>query len=140
MHTVHVRHAMHADLPWCRRVDPRTPISVLRRSVREDEVLVAEVRGHRVGYLRIEWLWSRLPFVAWVYVANGYRGRGVGRALIATLEEQLGAAGNTVLHSSAQENAPQSLSWHRRMGFSRCGRIEGINADGSDEVFFKKPL
>src|SRR6185369_14237037 len=104
MHTVQVRHAMHADLPWCRRVDPRTPIAVLRRCVREDEVLVAVVRGHRVGYLRFEWLWARLPFIAWIYVAKAYRHRGVGEALLTTLEAQLATMGHTVLHSSAQSN------------------------------------
>jgi ribosomal protein S18 acetylase RimI-like enzyme len=140
MRTVRVRLAMHADLPWCRRVDPRTPVCVLRRSVREDEVLVAEVRGLRVGYLRLEWLWARKPFLAWIYVTSGYRRRGVGEALLTALEEQLIARGFTLLVSSAQDDAPGAIAWHRSVGFRRCGTLRGINRDGSDEVFFRKPI
>ena len=140
MRSIRVRTAAHEDLPWCRKVDAMTPIRSLKRSVREDEALIAELRGLRIGYLRIEWLWSRYPYVAWIYVARRYRRRGVGGALLRFLEAQLAGKGFRVLHSSSQENAPEALKWHRKMGFVRCGRIVGINSDGSDEVFFRKAL
>jgi len=44
-------------------------------------------RGDRpVGYLRLQWLWSKLPYVELVLVLEPHRRTGVGRALLAHVE------------------------------------------------------
>jgi GNAT superfamily N-acetyltransferase len=103
-------------------------------------VLVAELDGTPVGYLRIELLWSLQPYVALIRVLEGYRRRGVGRALLSHLEQSLKDAGQSQLFSSCQVDEPEPQAWHRHMGFSECGIISGLNEGGVGEVFFRKPV
>ena len=121
-------------------MDPHTAADTLRRTLAEKDVVIAEQDGRRVGYLRLERLWSRLPFIALITVDAVCRRRGVGRAMLAFLEDRLARDGHAVIYSSSQSNEPEPQRWHRHMGFSGCGRIRGINPDGSDEVFFRKAV
>lgn len=45
-----------------------------------------------------------------------------------------------MLLSSSQADEFEPQTWHRHMGFVECGRLEGINEGGVDEVFFRKQL
>ena len=62
------------------------------------------------------------------------------RALLQLLEKELHAGGHRTLFSSSQADEPESQAWHRRMGFVESGRLEGVNAGGVDELFFRKEL
>jgi len=137
---VRVRWGRAADLAGCRAFDRKTPARILARCLAERDVVIAELAGERVGYLRLERLWARLPYIALVMVAPEHRGRGVGAALLAFVESRLAAKGHDLLLSSSQTNEPRPQAWHRRMGFEECGRLRSVNRDGSGEVFFAKRL
>jgi GNAT superfamily N-acetyltransferase len=111
----------------------------LRRKVEWREVVVAEQGGELVGQLRLEYLWSVVPYVALVSVAPGRRRAGVGRAMLRFVEEFLREGGHDALYSSSQADEPGPQAWHRRAGFEECGYIAGINR-GVGEVFFRKRL
>ncbi len=71
--------------------------------------------------------------VAWesVYVADGARGRGVGRALLEALIPAAEAAGFwTLLAGVLVDNAP-SLALHRAVGFRRVGIQRAMGQDAS---------
>ena len=71
--------------------------------------------------------------VAWesVYVAEGARGAGVGRALLAALLAASETAGYwTLLAGVLAENAP-SLALHERVGFRRIGVQRRLGQDAS---------
>jgi phosphinothricin acetyltransferase len=71
--------------------------------------------------------------VAWesVYVAEGARGAGVGRALLAALLPASETAGYwTLLAGVLAENAP-SLALHERVGFRRIGVQRRLGQDAS---------
>jgi phosphinothricin acetyltransferase len=71
--------------------------------------------------------------VAWesVYVAEGARGRGVGRALLEALIPSAEAAGFwTLLAGVLVDNAP-SLALHRAVGFRRVGIQRAMGQDAS---------
>ncbi len=71
--------------------------------------------------------------VAWesVYVAEGARGAGVGRALLAALLAASEMAGYwTLLAGVLAENAP-SLALHERVGFRRIGVQRRLGQDAS---------
>jgi ribosomal protein S18 acetylase RimI-like enzyme len=112
----------------------------MARKVAQSEVFVAEAGGQPVGYLRLEYLWSLVPYVALIWVKPGCRKQGVGRAMIAFVEEFLRQNGHDVVYSSSQVNEPTSQAWHRRVGFEECGVINGINEGGIGELFFRKSL
>jgi len=71
--------------------------------------------------------------VTWesVYVAEGARGHGVGRALLEALIPASEAAGIWTLIAGVQAENAASLSVHEAVGFRRIGFHERIARDGS---------
>jgi GNAT superfamily N-acetyltransferase len=134
-----VRFAAPDDLDWCTALD-HVPAAIIARKIAVDEILIAEIAGQRAGFLRLEYLWSQVPYIAMIWVLEPYRQQGVGRALLAFLESFLRARGHMVLMSSSQVDEPPPQAWHRHMGFEECGILAGINPGGVGEVFFRKAL
>jgi ribosomal protein S18 acetylase RimI-like enzyme len=136
---ISTRFAVPADLDFVRQ-DRHLPPEVVRRKIEGREVVVAELDGGPVGYLRLEYLWSKVPYVELIRVAPEYRRRGVGRALLTSVEGFLRERGHAALYSSSQADEAEPQAWHRRVGFEECGIIAGINEGGVGEVFFRKRL
>lgn len=136
---IHVRTATEDDLAFVFD-EPRISLAIRRRLIAEGDVLVAEVGDAPVGFLRLEWIWSKLPFIALIRVLPAQRRLGVGSALLEHLEAQLCAQGHAVLYSSSETNAAEAQAWHRHKGFEKCGFIASINSGGIGEVFFRKSL
>ena len=134
-----VRLATMDDLDFVAQ-DGHIPGEVVAEKVGRDEVVVAERDGERVGYARIEFLWSVVPYIALIWILEPHRRQGVGTAILGHLEERFRAGGHEALFSSSQADEPEPQAWHRRMGFEECGVIEGINEGGIGEVFFRKVL
>jgi L-amino acid N-acyltransferase YncA len=61
-----------------------------------------------------------------VYVGEGFRGRGIGRALLAALIRTAEAHGVWTLQASIFAENEASLALHRREGFREVGRRERI--------------
>lgn len=102
---------------------------------RRDGRYVAVMDGRVVGWTTLSPYSGRGVYsgVAWerVYVAEGVRGRGVGRALLEHLVGQADALGLwTLLAGVIRENGP-SLALHRRVGFRVVGVQERLGQDAS---------
>jgi ribosomal protein S18 acetylase RimI-like enzyme len=134
-----VRFATPDDLDWLTAQDD-IPAAIIARKIAVSEMLIAERAGERVGFLRLEYLWSMLPYIAMIRVIEHARQQGIGRALLAFLESVLRERGHTLLMSSSQVDEPHPQAWHRHMGFEECGILSGINPGGVGEVFFRKAL
>lgn len=134
-----VRAATGSDLDFVSQ-DAYLPDLVVRRKVSDGDVFVARRDGEPVGYLRLERLWSKLPYIELVRVLEPHRRSGVGRALLAYAEAEASAQGHAALYSSSQADEPEPQAWHRRMGFEECGMLAGLNEGGIGEVFFRKVL
>jgi N-acetylglutamate synthase-like GNAT family acetyltransferase len=133
-----IRFATPDDLDF---VSQDTYISqeTVRRKISSQEVIVAESDGRLVGYVRLEYLWSIVPYIALIKVLPEYRRQGVGKALLVFVENHARSQGHDWLYSSSQVDEAPPQEWHRYMGFVECGIIAGIN-DGVGEVFFRKAL
>lgn len=136
---VHVRYAEHDDIEFVGQ-DGYITAQTLARKIEAAEVVIAESGSIPVGYARVEYLWSRLPYIALIRVRHEHQRQGVGRAILRFLERQLLEAGHGVLMSSSQADEPEPQRWHRSMGFHECGRLQGINTGDVDEIFFRKEL
>jgi GNAT superfamily N-acetyltransferase len=121
----------------------------LRRKIEAQDVVLAEVDGKLVGYLRIEYLGLIVPYLGIIGVNEEYQRKGVGTAMINFLEEYLlkreghsvfSCDGNVLLYSSAEATAKESQAWHRAVGFKECGIIAGCNEGDIGEIFFRKVL
>ncbi|MVP01199.1 GNAT family N-acetyltransferase [Paenibacillus lutrae] len=120
--------------------DPGVQRRILEWKLNNGEIIVAENHTGVVGYLRLEYLWSKYPYIGLIKVDNELRNQGIGRALLGFAEEEFRGKGIDVLYSSSQVNEAEPQEWHRRMGFQECGIINGINEGGIGEVFFAKRL
>jgi GNAT superfamily N-acetyltransferase len=134
-----VRFATPDDLDWL-AAQEYIPAAIIARKIAVSEMVIAELTGERVGFLRLEYLWSMVPYIALIRVSEAYRQQGIGRALLAFLESVLREQGHTSLLSSSQVDEPPPQAWHRHMGFEECGILSGINTGGVGEVFFRKAL
>ena len=137
---ISVRFAGSEDLSWCGSQDESLDQEVLERKIPWKELPIAELAGKMVGYLRLEYLWSKIPYIGLVKVNQEQRGQGVGRAMLRFLEEFLHENEFRVLMSSSQVNEPRAQEWHRKMEFQESGIVVGINKGGIGEIFFTKPL
>lgn len=138
-HEIVVRTATEDDLAFVSQ-DGYLPDAIVRRKVADGDALLALRGGEPVGYLRLEWLWSKLPYIELIWVLVSHRRAGVGRALLARTEAELASQGHAALFSSSQVDEPEPQAWHRRVGFEECGLLAGLNEGGVGEVFFRKAL
>lgn len=139
MGRIRVRFADAHDLGYVSQ-DGFIPAEVVARKIECQEVILAELDGKRAGYLRLEYMWSLVPFIALITVEAAYRQMGIGSAMLAFALAYLGEQGHTWLYSSSQADEPEPQAWHRHMGFQDCGIITGINHGGVSEVFFRRKV
>ena len=139
--SVTVRFAEMKDLDFCVKSDyDHVSKDILKRKIKEKAVILAEVDGKPIGYLRVEYLWLKIPYLSVIGVDEEYQRKGVGTAMIKFLEQHLRKCGHKILYSSSQANEPGPQAWHRKIGFEECGFIAGINEGGIGEIFFRKIL
>lgn len=134
-----VRLAQSSDLDFVSR-DGFVSQEVILHKIEQEECFVLEVGGQYAGYLRLEFLWSLVPYISLVMILEEYRKKGYSRHLLGFVENNLKEQGFDVLYSSSQSDEPTPQAWHRHMGFEECGIITGINAGGIGEIFFRKAL
>jgi GNAT superfamily N-acetyltransferase len=139
-HSLVIRFAQPADRDWCAGIDQHVRPEVVERKIGFGEIIVAEIEGQLIGYLRLEYLWSTIPYIALIFLPSEHRHQGVGRAMLAFLETFLRSHGHSRLLSSSQVNEPGPQAWHRAVGFEECGLLAGLNDGGIGEVFFRKSL
>lgn len=135
-----VRFAGPEDLGWCVAEDDHVTEQVIRHKIVNDEIIIAELDGKPVGYLRIEYLWSAVPYIAMIFVEDDYQKEGIGRKVLSFLEDYLRSRGHDRLFSSSTVNEPEAQAWHRAVGFVESGIINELNDDGIGEIFFRKSL
>ncbi|GMW00077.1 MAG: hypothetical protein AMXMBFR84_12150 [Candidatus Hydrogenedentota bacterium] len=135
-----IRYAEETDLTALMSINPGQATDVLAFRIGRREFIVAEHRHCIVGYLRIDPVWNKVPFIGMIWLEPAYRRQGIGRDLLAFLESAMRDSGKRVLFSSSQTNEPGAQAWHARMGFRTCGTLDDFNAPGIGEVFFRKEL
>jgi ribosomal protein S18 acetylase RimI-like enzyme len=135
-----VRFAGPDDLEWCVVNDDHVTEQVVRHKIVNDEIIVAEIDGQLIGYVRLEYLWSTIPYLGVIWVLEDYRHEGIGRRLLDYIIQFLSERGHDVLLSSSTANEPEPQAWHRAMGFKECGILNGINEGGVGEIFFRRDL
>lgn len=136
MSEIHVRFANQGDLEFVSQ-DHYIPVEVVSRKIDLKEVVIAELDGQPIGYLRLDYLWSTIPYIALIAVDPSHRRMGVGKTVLDFVIKDLSGRNYEWLYSSSQADEPEPQAWHRHLGFQDCGIITGINEGGVSEVFFR---
>ncbi|TFE22658.1 GNAT family N-acetyltransferase [Cohnella luojiensis] len=133
------RFATIEDMTAIAEKDTSLTESQLQWKLNNHEFIISCINEGIIGFLRLEYLWSKIPYIGLIRVNHEHQRKGIGRQLLAFTEEVLANRGMTKLYSSSQANEAEPQQWHRHMGFTECGIINGIN-DGIGEVLFVKLL
>jgi L-amino acid N-acyltransferase len=93
-------------------------------------VLVAEVDGEVIGWVSLSPWSERRAYAATselsVYVASPWRGRGIGRQLIAEIQARAVALGMHTILARIAEGNPASRQLHTSAGFSTVGIMREV--------------
>lgn len=130
-----IRFANTSDFAKCKKFDNRITAHQFANKAKAKEIVIALTEEKIVGYLRLEFIWLKIPYVSWIFVAEKYRNQGVASRLAEFLASVLKRKQFKFILSSYQDNAPQSNRWHSHVGFRKCGKIQEINEDKSSEIF-----
>ncbi|MGL5068421.1 MAG: GNAT family N-acetyltransferase [Sarcina sp.] len=131
--------ASSTDLAICTELDLHNNGNFIKRKIEEKEVIVFEDTNTKkiVACLKFEYLWTHIPFIAYIVVKEDFRKTGIAKELVSFLQEYLISTGHKFILSSTMSNAVSSQNWHLKMGFEECGHISSIN-DGVGELFYIK--
>ena len=135
-----IRFAEIHDLDSCVELDLHKNTYIIKNKITMNEVIVAEVNNEVIGCLKIEYIWTHLPFISYIVIRKDFRSSGIGKSMLSFLENYLKKNGQSTLLSSTMTDAVNPQKWHLKMGFIECGILCGINEDGVGEIFFKKAL
>ena len=105
-----------------------------------NEIIIAKIDGTSVGFIILDYLWSHIPFIAFIWINEENRNKRIGKSLLDFLENYLVSNGQKFLFSSSMEDALDAQKWHLKMGFIDSGIIHAINENDIGEIFYKKAL
>jgi ribosomal protein S18 acetylase RimI-like enzyme len=135
--SVITRLASTSDLSFLGEVDRHVSADVLADVVSAGRVMVVEVDGLTVGFLRWGLFWDQVPFMNLLWVLPDWRGRGAGTALIDAWEKaQIVAGHSMVLTSTVSAETAQHL--YRRLAYVDSGCL--LLPDEPAELLLRKPL
>lgn len=132
-----IREAAVADLDWLTGHDHHIAREELTESVRLGRVLIMEQGGERIGWLRWNLFWDNTPFMNLLFLLDGYRGQGYGRALVDRWEADMAARGHERVMTSTQSNE-DAQHFYRKLGYRDAGAL--LLPDEPAELLFIKEL
>jgi len=135
--SVTTRVASTSDLPFLGDADEHLSADQLADLVSAGRVMVVEVEGDVVGFLRCGLFWDQVPFMNLLWVLPDRRGQGVGTALVAAWERFQRAAGHNLVLTSTMSNE-RSQHLYRRLGYVDTGALLLPNEPA--ELILRKPL
>jgi ribosomal protein S18 acetylase RimI-like enzyme len=132
-----VRVASASDLPFLEEVESHVSRERVAELVAAGRVMVGDVDGELVGFLRWGLFWDQVPFMNLLWVLPERRGHGVGTALVQAWEAAQATAGHAlVLTSTMSDETSQHL--YRRLGYVDTGAL--LLPDEPAELILRKPL
>jgi ribosomal protein S18 acetylase RimI-like enzyme len=92
-------------------------------------MLVADAGGPLVGQVWIDLVRKRPVAVLWALrVRDGWRGRGIGRALVAAAERAAASAGAWEAELAVSADNPRARELYERLGYRVVGREDAVHA------------
>jgi GNAT superfamily N-acetyltransferase len=93
-----------------------------------------------VGAAVIRHAWLRGPYLQFLAVLPGAQGSGIGAAFIAWMEREARAANERNFWVAASQINTGAIRFYERHGFTQVATLDGLVADGFNEILFRKRL
>ena len=117
-----IRIAEKSDLEILSAYDKHIRITELESSVSLGRVIVAEDNGRHIGWLRWNLFWDNTPFMNMLYLFEGYRNRGYGKAMVSCWEEKMKGEGYDIVMTSTLSNE-EAQHFYRRLQYVDSGAL-----------------
>jgi len=115
---------------------PQSPMPVqawdkMLSMCRDNNLWVSEIPGQGVvGFAMLKWYMGKDSFThsaeVGYFIAPKHTGKGLGTKLLKALEQSALSMGITTLTANISSLNPDSLAFHERMGFTKCGQIPAV--------------
>ena len=117
-----IRIAEEKDIPTLTCCDKHIHSAELQNVIRLQRIYLLEANQQFAGWLRYQLFWDNTPFMNLLYVLEGFRGNGYGKALVAHWEMQMKQFGySTAMTSTSSHESAQhfyyKLGYHATGGF-----------------------
>ena len=130
-----IRYADIRDFAVLKEHDRHISEEELKNILPKKRVLVAYEGESFLGWLRFGLFWDNLPFMNMLYILDGFRGKGHGRALVGFWEKEMADAGYRQVLTSTQANE-QAQFFYRKLGYTECGALF-LPGETMETVFVK---
>lgn len=132
-----IRYAETSDIEFWFSLDKHMSESEFERKVRDRQAYVALSDDEPVGILRFNLFWDNTPFCNLLYIKDGMRGRGIGKALMDRFEEDARTAGYKFVLTSTRSDE-DAQHFYRAIGYRDCGELR--LPDEPAELLLRKEL
>lgn len=142
-----VRPMAAADLAEVEAIEAATfpnpwPLEALAHEHRDNPhcfSFVAEAEGAVAAYAFL-WVIFEEAHLVNIAVAEAFRGRGYGEAMLVHLLRTARAQGAERIHLEVREANAPAIALYRKYGFEVLGRAERYYTDGAAALFMEAPL
>lgn len=138
MQEITVTYATQEHFEWLKGKDRHITPSVLKSKVSDKQVLIVQINGQNIGWLRFGFLWDMVPFVCLVSIEEEYRKKSVGKKLVNYWEEEMKQGNHKLVMTSTQADEEGQYFW-RKMGYHDMGALFELNG-GPVEIFLLKKI
>lgn len=117
---VKIRQAEESDFCILCENDKHVSSEMLKKKLRDGNILIAEVGGEFAGWLRYSFFWDEIPFMNMLFVPEKFRGKGIGGELVREWERLMFGQGyKTLLTSTQADECAQHF--YRKLGYRDLG-------------------
>lgn len=119
---MNLRYAAAHDLDTISGYDKHIDKRELLSLINQKRVFIAEQDGELRGWLRYNLFWDNTPFMNLLFVLEAYRGKGIGKELVALWESEMKSLKYKKLMTStmSSENAQH---FYRKLGYKDIGSL-----------------
>ena len=94
----------------------------LDKKIRREEIIIAQLDGTFLGWLRWSLFWDEIPFINMLGVLREYRGNGIGTLIVTEWERLMSEQGFSKAMVSTLENE-SAQHFYRKLGYRDLGRF-----------------
>jgi len=117
-----ITYAAERDWNYLVRNDSHIRPEMLRRLVKQRQIIVLRDGEETIGWLRFGFFWDTIPFMSMFAIEEEYRGQGLGTQMAQFWEEEMRKQGYDMLMTSTQSNE-RAQNLYRRLGYKDCGGL-----------------
>jgi ribosomal protein S18 acetylase RimI-like enzyme len=109
----------------------------LRRMARSKQVMIAEDKGRVLGVVVYQRDFLLGQFIALLAVRPQAAGKGIGRALVARIEQETFKT-RRWLYVSCDSANQSAARFYKKLGFTQAARLPDLIREGRTEILWRK--